>query len=57
MTAVGSFKKVAGTALAARGEHDQISAVQFKPAAQIVRPVPNAAWLGTAGSPESSTRC
>ncbi len=28
MIALGSFKKVAGTALAARDDHDQISAVQ-----------------------------
>ncbi len=51
MMAVGSFKKVAGTALGARGEHDQISAVEiFNPAARIVRPMPNAAiWMSNEG--------
>ncbi len=31
MMAVGSFKKVAGTALAACGEHDQTSAEAINP--------------------------
>jgi hypothetical protein len=56
MMAMGSFKKVVRTALAARGEHDQISAVWgSNPAARIVRPVPNAAiWIGNEwiGTPE-----
>jgi hypothetical protein len=47
MMAVGSFKKVAGTALAACGEHDQSSAESNQPAARIVSPVPNASiWIG-----------
>jgi hypothetical protein len=49
MMAVSSFK-VAGTALGARGEHDQISAVSINPAARIVRPLPNAAiWTAITG--------
>jgi hypothetical protein len=65
MRAVSSFKKIAGTALSARGEHDQISAVNQPCRANRASSayLPNAAiwisndWLGTAGSPESSTHC
>ena len=50
MMAVGSLKNTPGTALAARGEHDQISVVAINSAVRIVRPVANAAiWIGNEG--------
>ena len=63
MMAVGSFKKITGTAWPPVSSTTRSRQYHPKPAARIVRPVPNAEiwigseWLGTAGSPESSTHC